>query len=141
MSDRFTGRMINMQQGRQVYGNGWRFAEPHLQAGREMQFVIQEATRSISQNDKFHALCRDISRSKIQWAGKSRSPEDWKAIIVSGHAVATGQGGEVVPGIEGEFVSIRESTSKMSKARGSSLIEYTLAFCAEHGVTIFEERL
>jgi hypothetical protein len=42
----------------------------------------------------------------------------------------------MVPGIEGEFVNLRESTARMSKARGSSLIEYTLAFVAMHDIKI-----
>lgn len=35
---------------------------------------------------------------------------------------------------------LRESTAHMSIARASSLIEYTLAFCAEHGVTLRDAR-
>ena len=38
----------------------------------------------------------------------------------------------IVPGLEGEFVNLRESTAAMSKSRGSSLIEYTMAFMANH---------
>ena len=37
-----------------------------------------------------------------------------------------------VPGLEGEFINIRESTAAMSKARGASLIEYAQAFAAQH---------
>ena len=44
----------------------------------------------------------------------------------------------MVPGIEGEFVNLRESTASMTKARSSSLIEYAMAFCAMHDVKIDE---
>ena len=40
----------------------------------------------------------------------------------------------MVPGLEGEFVNLRESTALMSKARGSSLIEYSRAFCDAYNV-------
>ncbi|MDE2098920.1 MAG: recombination protein NinB [Patescibacteria group bacterium] len=92
--------------------------------------TIKEQTRNLDQNAIFHALCNDLERSGLEWAGKPRKLEDWKALLVSGHAIATKQGGEVIPGIEGEFVAIRESTARMGKRRASSLIEYTQAFIA-----------
>lgn len=91
--------------------------------------TVQPPKRSLDQNAIFHALCGELKG--VEWAGKSRDADDWKALLVSGHAVATKQGGEVVPGLEGEFVSIRESTASMDKARSSSLIEYTKAFIAQ----------
>lgn len=101
--------------------------------------TVSEPTRSLEQNAKFHALCSDIARAKTQWAGKPRNAAQWKVLLVSGHAIATKEGSEMVPGIEGEFVNLRESTAAMSKARGSSLIEYSLAFCAMNDVKISAE--
>ena len=96
--------------------------------------TISEPTRTLDQNAKFHAICSDLAKSDLTWAGRRRDADEWKALLVSGHAVATKAGGEVVPGLEGEFVSIRESTSQMNKTRASSLIEYAVAFCAAHGI-------
>lgn len=101
--------------------------------------TISEPNRTLEQNAKFHALCSDIARAKTQWAGKPRNAVQWKVLLVSGHAIATKEGSEMVPGIEGEFVNLRESTAAMSKARGSSLIEYSLAFCAMNDVKISAE--
>lgn len=89
---------------------------------------IKPPTRNGEQNAKFHAICGDIAKSGIKWAGKERTSDQWKVLLVSGHAMATKEGAEIVPGIEGEFVNIRESTALMSKARSSSLIEYSIAF-------------
>lgn len=91
-------------------------------------------SRNLDQNAKFHALCADLARARVQWAGKPRNADEWKVLLISGHGVATKQGGEIAPGLEGEFVAIRESSAAMSKARASSLIEYALAFAALHGV-------
>ena len=44
------------------------------------------------------------------------------------------EGVEMVPGLESEFVNLRESTARMSKKRASSLIEYSVAFCAQNGL-------
>ena len=95
--------------------------------------TIKEPTRSLDQNAKFHALCSDLAGT--EWAGKPRDAAAWKVLLVSGHAVATKQGADIVPGLEGEFVAIRESTAKMSKARSSSLIEYAQAFAAQREET------
>jgi hypothetical protein len=84
-------------------------------------------------------LVADIARAGLPWAGKPRNAAQWKVLLVSGHAAATKEGSDMVPGIEGEFVNLRESTAAMSKARGSSLIEYTLAFCAMQGIRTTEQ--
>lgn len=96
--------------------------------------IIKPATRSLEMNAKFHAMCSEIAKSGITWAGKARTPDQWKVLLVSGHAVATKEACEVLPGLEGEFINIRESTALMSKKRGSSLIEYTAAFMAANEV-------
>lgn len=101
--------------------------------------TVTEPTRSLDQNAKFHAICSDIAKAGIQWAGKRRTAAQWKVLLVSGHATATREGSEIVPGLEGEFVSIRESTALMTKSRGSSLIEYALAFCAHQEVKVSHE--
>jgi hypothetical protein len=100
--------------------------------------TIAPPTRSLEQNAKLHAILTDLARSGMKWAGKRRTMEEWKAIVISGHAVATGAGGEVIPGIEGEFVAIRESSAHMNVSRAASLIEYLLAFCAEQGIELTE---
>ncbi|MFP5340728.1 MAG: recombination protein NinB [Gammaproteobacteria bacterium] len=102
--------------------------------------TIAEPVRNVEQNAKFHAMCSEIARSGLEWAGKRRSAAQWKVLLVSGHATATKEGAEMVPGIEGEFVNVRESTALMSVRRSSSLIEYTVAFCAMHGVRLNDYR-
>jgi len=97
---------------------------------------FSEPTRSLDQSARFHALCGDIAKSGIPWAGKPRTAAQWKVLLVSGHAVATGNGAEIIPGLESEFVNIRESTALMSKQRGSSLIEYATAFAVSNGVKL-----
>ena len=100
---------------------------------------VKPATRTLEMNAKFHALCADLERSKFRWAGLPRSADAWKVLLVSGHAIATKEGSEVVPGLEGEFINVRESTALMSKARSSSLIDYALAFMASNGIKSTED--
>lgn len=98
--------------------------------------VISPPARSLEQNAKLHAILQDLARSDLSWAGRRRSLPEWKVIAVSGHAVATRQEAEIVAGIEGELVNLRESTADMGVRRTASLIEYLTAFCAERGVRL-----
>ncbi|ELY4860721.1 recombination protein NinB, partial [Cronobacter sakazakii] len=74
---------------------------------------IRKPSRKLSQNAKFHSMLGDIAR-QVTWCGKWLRPEQWKVLLISGHAVATKQEAEVVPGLEGEYVNIRESSAEMS---------------------------
>ncbi|OSK23649.1 putative recombination protein [Escherichia coli M056] len=102
--------------------------------------TLSDPQRTLPQNALFHALCGEISSARIQWAGLARSRESWKSLLVSGHAVATGKPGEVVAGLEGELVAVRESTSQMGIKRMNSLIEYTQAFAVSQNVNLREVR-
>ncbi len=118
-----------------VHAEARRRAVEAVQAAPDGMVVrIVEPNRNRDQNDKFHAICSDLAASGLQWMGKRRTKDEWKVLLVSGHAMATKQGAEMVPGIEGEFVNLRESTASMSVRRMSSLIEYANAFLAEHEV-------
>jgi hypothetical protein len=90
-------------------------------------------TRTQEQNRLLHPLLTDISK-QAKWMGKPRTMLQWKTIMVSAHAIATGEPGEMVIGIEGEVVNLRESTAAMSKRRFASLLEYVLAWGATDGV-------
>jgi hypothetical protein len=114
----------------------WPFVKANTFNGTKIVVEAKPENRSLDQNALFHALVEDISKQGTQWAGKPRTAAEWKVLLVSGHAIATKEGAEMVPGLEGEFVNLRESTAKMSKKRSASLIEYTLAFCAQNGVKV-----
>lgn len=109
-----------------------------IRAAAGSAVTIGPATRSLDQNAKFHAICTDLARSQMTWAGKRRSAEEWKTLLVSGHTKATEGEVEFVPGLEGEFVNIRESTARMSVKRAASLITYAIAFCDTNNVHLTE---
>jgi hypothetical protein len=109
-----------------------------ISADKGSAVSLGPASRSKDQNAKFHAICTDLGKSDMKWAGKRRDADEWKVLLVSGHTAATKGEIDFVPGLEGEFVNVRESTSRMSVARAASLITYALAFCDTHGVQLNE---
>lgn len=96
--------------------------------------TIRPPTRSTEQNAALHRLLQAIVKARYKWAGKTWSIDDWRTLMVSAHSKATNRAGEIVPGIEGEFVALRRSTTRMSVAELSSLIEYVTAWCASNGI-------
>jgi hypothetical protein len=109
-------------------------------APADFMVTLAPRTRTNDQNAMFHAICDDIAKSGWTFAGKPRSAAVWKVLLISGHAAATGEGNEVVPGLEGEFVNIRESSARMSVRRAKSLIDYTLAYCDTNGIPLDETK-
>lgn len=133
MSERKVYRLVHAQA---------RMGAQHFAAHAPEGWVatFTEPKRTDGQNERFHAICGDIAKSGLQWAGKKRTAVEWKVLLVSGHATATKEGSEMVPGLEGEFINLRESTALMSIKRGSSLIEYATAFAISNGVTLHDPR-
>ena len=96
---------------------------------------IKTVTRSLEQNAKFHAICGDFAEQGT-YMGRQLSLAQWKVLFISGHAKATGLGADVVPGLEGEFVNLRESSAQMSVSRMASVIEYVIAYAADQGIPL-----
>lgn len=103
-----------------------------------MCIEVRERKRSDEQNALLHAMLTEVSR-KLEFNGKKLSVDEWKLVFVSAHAIATGKPAEIVIGLEGEVINLRESTAQMSVKRLSSLIEYIHAYCADKGM-VFGER-
>ena len=141
MSDnRLTLRLHNAQQAHGAIQQAWAHAKGHLCAGGgRLVLEVRPETRSDAQNRLLHALFSDVSK-QADWMGKKRTALEWKLLFVSGHSVATKQGADLVPGLEGEFLNLRESTARMGKARMASLLEYVMAWAIDHGVELREAR-
>lgn len=110
-----------------------RAAQAVLKATEGFAVRITPPTRSLEQSAKLHAICGDLAR-QLPYSGKKRTLEQWKQLLCSGHSIATQENAEIVPGLEAEWLNLRESTASMSVSRMSSLIEYALAYCAMNNV-------
>ncbi|WP_118181260.1 recombination protein NinB [Paraburkholderia phosphatilytica] len=98
-------------------------------------FTLAPSTRTIRQNAFLHALFGLIAK-QLKYHGRVFNAIQWKTLLISGHSMATQRGVDLIPGIEGEFVNVRESSAHMGVARMNSLLEYVLAYATTNGVRI-----
>jgi hypothetical protein len=106
----------------------WPQLKSALIAGHKMVLEVKPSTRSLDQNARLWAMLTDISR-QVDWYGRKLTPEEWKHVFT-----ASLKKQDVVPGIDGGFVVLGLSTSKMTKAEMCDLMELMEAFGAEQGV-------
>jgi NinB protein len=45
--------------------------------------AAERSARTTEQNAKFHAMCRDFAKSKLQWGGFTWNEEQWKRIFLA----------------------------------------------------------
>ena len=114
-----------------------RASQDCLHAEHGWVVTVSEPSRSLEMNAKLHAMLTDISRQAM-YMGKARTVDFWKGLFVSGWQIATDQHPEIVPGLEGEFINIRESTATMSGRKLSGVIEYIQAWAVMNGIQFFE---
>lgn len=100
---------------------------------RPLVITITEMTRTLAQNNKMWAVLADIS-TQVDWYGNKLTSEEWKHVIT-----AALKGQKTVPGINGGFVVLGLSTSKMTIREMVDVIECAHAFGAEHGVIWSDE--
>ena len=107
--------------------------KPLTMAGHRLRLVVKKETRKEEASARLHAMLGDVVKQK-QYLGHKRDIEFWKGLFVSGWEIATGHKPEIVPGLEGEFINIRQSTTTMSGAQISGVMEYLEAWGAMNDV-------
>ncbi len=129
---RMTATLYNAQQGHQQLQLVWAQAKAMLTAGHRMVLELRKETRSLKQNARLWAMLTEISQ-QVVWYGRKLSPDDWKHVLS-----ASLKKQDVVPGIDGGFVVLGLSTSKMTIAEMCDLQELMAAFGAQQGVKFSE---
>lgn len=133
--------VLRPENARDRMGAAWKFACQFLELGKAAKVTVEEAkpTRSLEQNSRMWALLTDVSR-QVQWPVDGRmqylSPDEWKTIFTAAHT----KGQRVAQGIEGGFVMLGSSTSRMSVGDMIDLQTIIEAFGAERGVEWTEPR-
>jgi hypothetical protein len=106
----------------------WPLLKSMLMAGQRVVVEIKPETRTLAQNARLWAMLTDVSK-QVNWYGRKLSQEEWKHVFTASLSKQ-----DVVPGIDGGFVVLGKSTSKMTKPEMSELQQLIEAFGAQHGV-------
>lgn len=96
---------------------------------------IKERTRSNLQNSMLWRLLT-ITSKQVPWAVNGHeswlSPNDWKDIFTA----SLHQEMRIAKGIQGGFVMLGRSTSKMTVNQMTAMIEFIYSFLAEQGIEV-----
>jgi len=103
-----------------------------LPEGTRVEFKAPK--RSLPQNDRMWAMLTDLA-SQVKWHGLRLTADDWKLIFLD----ALRREVRMVPNLDGNgFVSLGRSSSDLSKAEMTDLIDLISAFGANHGVVFHD---
>lgn len=120
--------LFNAQQGHTVLKDVWNRAKPYLMAGNKLVLTIEEEKRSLPQNQLMWSILSDLSK-QVPWHGEKLTKEEYKDLLTAGLKKQ-----RAIPGIDGGFVVLGTSTSKMTKQEMTDLITLAHAFGDERGV-------
>jgi hypothetical protein len=101
-------------------------------AGHRLVLEVREETRTDAQNRRLWSLLGEVAK-QVEWHGQKLSADDWKHIFS-----ASLKKQRAVQGLDGGYVVLGLSTSKMTKGEMVDLQELISAFGAERGV-IFDD--
>ena len=135
MSDSMTIRCWEPKQAHQAITNiVWPALKTALQDGRRMVITVEHEKRSLAENAMLHALLTQISR-QVEWAGAKRDVETWKRLLTAAWCRARGEHIEMLPALDGHGIDIVfRRTSQLNRAECAELIEFILAWAADHGI-------
>jgi hypothetical protein len=106
----------------------WPQIKEALQNGHKLELTIKREKRSLDQNALMWSCLTDLSR-QVEWYGNKLTKEEFKDLLTAGLKKQ-----KAIPGIDGGFVMVGSSTSKMTKEEMSDLITLAHAFGDERGV-------
>lgn len=118
----------NAQQGHTVLLDIWQKAKPFLLAGNKLVLTIEQEKRSQEQNQLMWSVLTDLSR-QVMWHGQKLTKDEYKDLLTAGLKKQ-----RAIPGLDGGFVVLGSSTSKMTKQEMTDLITLAHAFGDEREV-------
>lgn len=103
-------------------------------APKDTRVEFKGPKRTLPQNDRMWAMLTDLS-VQLVWHGNRLSADDWKLQMLDALRRSANEQLRIVPNIDGTgFVNLSTSSSDLSKAEMTELIEIMFAFGAKYGV-------
>ena len=133
MTERMSVRLYNPQRARADLEPVWKWIKAMTMAGNRLVLEVRRETRTLEQNSILWSILTDLSQ-QCQWAVDGQMvklpPEDVKHILTAGLK----RHQRMARGIDGGLVILGQSTSRMTVAEVSELIELGYAVGADRGV-------
>jgi hypothetical protein len=116
---------------------------PSKNAKGELMFApmiveIRPQKRSEAQNDKMHAMLRDIAK-QMSFNGGKLSVEQWKHILVIAFDKVMKDEDPLIVEFMGMPISLRRSTAGMGVGEIADFIEFLTAWGVENGVRFSDQ--
>lgn len=127
-----THKLYSTPQAHKVWCDLWKDIKGETLQGHRLEVTVKPERRSNDQNALMWSLLTEVSQ-QVDWHGQKLEPAEWKDVFS-----ASLKRQKVVPGLDGGFVVLGSSTSRMDKQEFSELIELIYAFGAQHGVQFRE---
>jgi hypothetical protein len=123
-----TVKLYNPQQGHAEITKLWPEIKSALQAGHKLELTVKREKRSLDQNALLWSCLSDLAK-QVEWYGQKLTKEEYKDLLTAGLKKQ-----RAIPGIDGGFVVLGTSTSKMTKQEMTDLITLAHAFGDEREV-------
>ena len=131
--------LISVHQGHEVFKTVWTTVKNNLTAGNRMQLIIKSESKNREQEEKYHAMIKEIS-DQASHIGAKWSPDDWKRLLIHEFMKTnTGEITRIIPSLSGDgIVQLGFQSREFTKTQSSEFIEFLSAWGADKGI-IFNE--
>jgi hypothetical protein len=133
--------LIDQQQASALMNSLWPKVKAALAAGRKLTLEVKDASKSREQEEKYHAIIGDIAK-QAQHMGSKWSAEDWKRLLVDKFMREHWQSDlTIIPNLDSTgIVQLGIQTRKFTKEQASEFVEFLLAWCADNGIELKEDK-
>ena len=131
----------NPEQATTLIQNLWPKVKAAMAAGKKLTLEVKDASKSREQEEKYHAIIGDIAK-QAQHMGHKWDAESWKRLMVDKYLRETGfMNSPIIPNLDGTgIIQLGFQTRKFSKEQASEFVEFLLAWCADNGIELKEEK-
>jgi hypothetical protein len=110
-----------------------------FRAAEGMVVEVREPKRSLSQNDRLHAMIGDLIKGGFDHKGRKLTMQQLKVLFVSTWQIETGQGSDIIEGLSGEAVQLVRGTSELDSKECSEVMIIIERTAAERGIALKDD--
>jgi hypothetical protein len=105
------------------------------------EVIVCDPKRNLAQNRALHAALGDVA-DQVDWYGRKLSAGVWKRLAMAAWLREQGEHPQLIPALDGNgFDVVFEKTSELTIKQCGELLEWVMAFGAEHDVKFTTKEL